>query len=46
MPLSRNRNCLPDCVPAGIFTFDLDPSIFGTSIDVPKDASVNETGSS
>ena len=38
----RNLNCLPFCVPAGIFTFAFPPSIVGTSIVVPKAASAKE----
>jgi len=46
IPLSLSLNCFPDCVPEGILTLDREPSIVGTSIVVPRDASATEIGSS
>jgi len=46
IPLPLNLNCLPFCVPAGIFTFALPPSIVGTSTVAPSAASANEIGNS
>ena len=46
IPLSFNLNCFPCCVPAGILTFTLLPSIQGTSIVAPNAASAYVIGSS
>ena len=46
IPFSFSLNCLPFCVPAGILTFALPPSIVGTSIVVPRAESANEIGNS
>ena len=43
MPFSRSRNFWPFCVPCGIFS-SARPSIVGTSILVPSDASHTVTG--
>ena len=46
IPLPLSLNCLPCCVPEGIFIFDFPPSIDGTSTEVPKAASEKEIGNS
>ena len=46
MPLPLNLNCLPFCVPLGIFILALPPSIVGISIVVPSAASAIEIGHS
>ena len=44
IPFPLNRNCFPCCVPAGIFIFDLPPSIDGTSTVVPNAAFEKDIG--
>ena len=46
IPFPFNLNCFPFCVPGGILTFALPPSMVGTSIVVPSAASVKEIGNS
>ena len=43
-PLPRRRNWSPVCVPGGIFTFALVPSIAGTSTSPPSAACVIRSG--
>ena len=46
IPLPFNLNCLPLCVPSGIFILAFFPSIVGISIVVPRAASAIEIGNS
>jgi hypothetical protein len=44
IPFAFKRNCVSDCVPAGIFSLAFFPSMVGTSTSPPRIAVVIEIG--